>query len=60
MHGIIHLEVALLGRFSRNKDLIPQEKLRSLTVVGAGGIGSAVSIQTAIMGWKLIFGMMIK
>ena len=46
------MEVTLLDRFSRNKDLIPQEKLRSLTVIGAGGIGSAVSIQTAIMGWK--------
>ncbi len=29
-------------KFLRNKDLIPQDKLDDITVVGLGGIGSGV------------------
>lgn len=46
----------LANRFMRNKDLIPQDKLNELTIVGLGGIGSAVAINSAIMGWDRITG----
>ncbi len=41
-------------RFLRNKDLIPQGKLDDITVIGAGGIGSALITNAAIMGFKHI------
>jgi hypothetical protein len=41
-------------RFLRNKDLIPQNKLDDVTVIGAGGIGSALVMNAAIMGFKHI------
>ena len=42
------------NRYLRNKDLIDQKKLNHITVIGAGGIGSALIQQAAIMGWKQI------
>jgi molybdopterin/thiamine biosynthesis adenylyltransferase len=42
-------------RFARNCDLIPQELLNSLSIIGCGGIGSALAIQTAIMGWRRVY-----
>lgn len=41
-------------RYLRNKDLIDQSKLDEITVIGAGGIGSALIQTAAIMGWKRI------
>tara|TARA_R100000049_G_C1955480_1_gene109211 strand:+ start:3726 stop:4454 length:729 start_codon:yes stop_codon:yes gene_type:complete len=41
-------------RFLRNKDLIDQRQLNLITVVGAGGIGSAVIQLLAVMGFKRI------
>jgi hypothetical protein len=41
-------------RFLRNKDLISQSKLDDITVIGAGGIGSALITNAAIMGFKHI------
>ena len=35
-----------------NKDLIDQAKLNSATVIGAGGIGSALIQGASIMGFK--------
>jgi|10_taG_2_1085330.scaffolds.fasta_scaffold02201_13 molybdopterin/thiamine biosynthesis adenylyltransferase len=43
-------------RFLRNKDLIPQEKLDDVTVIGLGGIGSTVVSLLAIMGFDSILG----
>lgn len=43
---------ASLNRFLRNKDLIDQAKLNSATVIGAGGIGSALIQGASIMGFK--------
>lgn len=41
------------NRFLRNKDLINQKKLEeSVTVIGAGGIGSALITLMSIMGFK--------
>ena len=40
----------------RNQDLIPQERLDDVTVVGLGGIGSAVVQLLAIMGFDFIRG----
>ena len=41
------------ARFLRNKDLISQATLEGrVTVIGAGGIGSALIQLLAIMGWK--------
>jgi len=40
----------------RNKDLIPQDKLDSVTVVGLGGIGSGIVMLLSIMGFKHIRG----
>ena len=60
-HDYITLEMALdeesnevnpEGRFARNRDLIPQDLLNGLSIIGCGGIGSALAIQTAIMGWE--------
>ena len=38
-------------RFLRNKDLIDQEKLTDITIIGAGGIGSFLLQSLTIMGW---------
>ena len=40
----------------RNKDLIPQQKLDSVTVIGLGGIGSSVVMLLATMGFDHIRG----
>tara|TARA_R100000808_G_C2155173_1_gene166990 strand:+ start:3094 stop:3774 length:681 start_codon:yes stop_codon:yes gene_type:complete len=41
------------SRFLRNKDLIDQKNLKGkVTLIGAGGIGSALIQLLAIMGWK--------
>ncbi len=40
------------NRFLRNRDLIKQSKLGKATIVGAGGIGSALVQSAAIMGFK--------
>jgi len=43
------------SRFLRNKDLIDQRNLKGkVTLIGAGGIGSALIQLLAIMGWKNI------
>jgi hypothetical protein len=42
------------NRYLRNKDLIDQSKLDKITVIGAGGIGSALIQTAAIMGFKEI------
>lgn len=44
------------NKFLRNKDLIPQEKLDDITVVGLGGIGSSLVMLLATMGFKSIKG----
>lgn len=44
------------NRFLRNRDLIPQENLDKLLVIGLGGIGSAIVLAATIMGFKEIFG----
>ena len=44
------------SRFMRNKDLIPQDKLDSVEVIGLGGIGSSVVSLLAIMGFDIING----
>ena len=41
-------------RFLRNKDLIPQEKLDSIEVIGLGGIGSSVVSLLTLMGFREI------
>jgi len=43
-------------KFLRNKDLIPQDKLDDITIVGLGGIGSGVVMLLATMGFKFIRG----
>ena len=40
------------NRYLRNKDLIDQNKLDKITIIGAGGIGSALILNAAIMGFK--------
>lgn len=42
------------NRFLRNKDLIKQERLSDITIIGAGGIGSFVIQSLTMMGWKSI------
>lgn len=42
------------SRFLRNKDIIDQDKLDEVTLIGLGSIGSAIVIQLAIMGYKHI------
>ena len=41
-------------RYLRNKDIIDQSQLQSVTVIGCGGIGSAIVQSLAIMGFKEI------
>lgn len=41
-------------RYHRNKDLINQELLNEITVIGLGSIGSELISQLAIMGWDNI------
>ena len=41
-------------RFDRNRDLIDQSKLTDVSVIGCGGIGSALAVNLAIMGWRNI------
>lgn len=43
-------------RFLRNKDLIQQDNLDKITVIGLGGIGSFLVQGLAIMGWKEVIG----
>ena len=43
-------------RFLRNKDLIQQDKLDTLTLVGLGGIGSFLVQGLATMGWDEVIG----
>ena len=40
------------ARFLRNKDLINQNSLTDLTIIGAGGIGSHLIAPLSIMGWR--------
>ena len=42
------------SRYLRNQDLIEQSKLDNITIIGAGGIGSALIKNAAIMGFKHI------
>lgn len=42
------------SRYLRNKDLIDQSRLDKITVIGAGGIGSSLLQNAAIMGFKEI------
>ena len=42
------------NRYLRNKDLIDQSKLKNVTVIGAGGIGSALLQNATIMGFSPI------
>ena len=44
----------MADRYLRNKDLIDQSRLDKITVIGAGGIGSALLQNAAIMGFKEI------
>ena len=45
--------VQLSRRYSRNSELINQQKLgKDITVIGAGGIGSALTTYAALMGFK--------
>ena len=41
-------------RFLRNKDIINQKNLNEVTIIGAGGVGSALILSAAIMGFKKI------
>ena len=41
-------------RYLRNKDIIDQSQLQSVTVIGCGGIGSAIVQSLAIMGFNEI------
>jgi len=43
-------------RFLRNKDLIPQDKLDHIGIVGLGGIGSQLVPLLSIMGFKKLTG----
>ena len=40
------------NRFIRNKDLIDQKLLKSVSVIGAGGVGSMLIPCAAMMGFK--------
>ena len=42
------------NRYLRNKDLISQRRLTSVSIIGAGGVGSALVIGAAMMGFKRI------
>ena len=53
MENNLDLSHVTEARFLRNKDLISQASLSGkVTVIGAGGIGSALIQLLAIMGWK--------
>ena len=41
-------------RYLRNSTLINQSYLDELTIIGAGGVGSALVMNAAIMGFKRI------
>jgi len=43
-------------RFLRNKDLIQQDNLDEITLIGLGGIGSFLVQGLATMGWKMVIG----
>jgi len=45
-----------MERFLRNKDLIPNEKLKTVGIVGLGGIGSQLVPLLSIMGFNSIHG----
>ena len=45
-----------MERFLRNKDLIPNEKLKTVGIVGLGGIGSQLVPLLSIMGFDSIHG----
>jgi len=47
---------SLSRKHLRNQDLIPQQKLDDVTIVGLGGIGSAVIMLLATMGFDFIRG----
>ena len=42
------------NRFLRNKDIINQKNLEEVTIIGAGGVGSALILSAAIMGFRKI------
>ena len=42
------------SRFLRNKDIINQKNLEEVTIIGAGGVGSALILSAAIMGFRKI------
>tara|TARA_R110000787_G_scaffold234566_2_gene341472 strand:+ start:1131 stop:1808 length:678 start_codon:yes stop_codon:yes gene_type:complete len=44
------------NRFLRNSDLIPQEKLESVSIIGLGGIGSSLVQLCSLMGFNFIHG----
>ena len=44
----------MADRFLRNKDLINQKNLKEVTIIGAGGVGSALILSAAIMSFKKI------
>jgi tRNA A37 threonylcarbamoyladenosine dehydratase len=46
--------VSANARYMRNSSLIKQSNLDELTIVGAGGVGSALVMNAAIMGFKCI------
>tara|TARA_Y100000401_G_C8315985_1_gene222440 strand:+ start:306 stop:989 length:684 start_codon:yes stop_codon:yes gene_type:complete len=48
------MDKSLQNRYLRNKDLIDQSKLKDITVIGAGGIGSALLQNATIMGFSPI------
>jgi len=43
---------SLSNRFLRNKELINQDSLNSVCIIGAGGIGSFIVQSLTMMGWK--------
>ena len=44
------------NRFLRNSDLIPQEGLESVSIIGLGGIGSSLVQLCALMGFRNMYG----
>ena len=53
MTGTNHLG-SVNARYMRNSSLIKQSNLDELTIIGAGGVGSALVMNAAIMGFKCI------
>ena len=45
-------EDTMASRYMRNMDLIHQSKLNKISIIGAGGIGSALIRAAAIMGFR--------